>query len=339
MSLTLDWPSQLDTRIVTSFNDGTVSGLPYASAPDRHIESGLAHIFFYGDTVYKLYKTHDDKDHFIKGVLAPTKRRTQYLEHDFAMNQHFGQGVYRERYSVRYRGGVVEVTTYDSHLPHVLYEMQRLDFSENLHERLLARGVNEQELYRLGEETARLQHNATITIPDDVTWFDQASRRVQFLRQFVAWLPEDIQTSFDAAACFNALERHLETNELEYRAISGNQLVPDLDNHDENIFFSEAGIHIIDVVPPMDCWWYGVPESNLTALMVNVETLLGEEAAQHIKAGYDDSTYTAPISENVYEFTRAFSYIISVAHFGSVPEKRDVALAYAARCADLPQRL
>jgi len=338
MSLTLNWPSQLDTLIVDCIKEGRISGLG-EMLPSQHLESGLAHIFFFGDIVYKLYKTHDDKDHFIKGVLAPTTRRTEYLEHDYAMNQHFGQGVYRERYSVQYKEGVALVTPYDSHFPHVLYEMQRLDFTQNLHERLLQGAVSDSELYRVGYETARLQHETTVVIPSDVTWFDQATRRVQFLRQFIDWLPEDIKLSFDVEASFAALNRHLATHEAEYRTISGIQLVPDLDNHDENIFFGEETIHIIDVVPPMDCWWYGVPESNLTAVMVNVETLLGEAAAQQVRAGYDASEHTKAVADNVFEFTRAFSYLISVAHFGSVPEKREVALAYAARCADLPMRL
>ncbi len=339
MSLTLDWPSTLDRLIVTAFHEGRVQGLPYGAVPDQHIESGLAHIFFYGDTVYKLYKTHDDKDHFIKGILAPTTRRKSYLEHDYAMNQHFGQGVYQDRFSVRYFGDVAHVGSYDGHAPHVLYAMRRLDFSQNLHERLLGGTVSDAELFRLGQETARLQHEVTVTIPDDITWFEQAQRRVHFLRQFVDWLDDDIKASFDYEACFAALDRHLHTHEAEYRSIKGNQLVPDLDNHDENIFFSEQGIHVIDVVPPMDCWWFEVPESNLTAVMVNVETLLGESAALKIKAGYDASEYSAPVAANVFEFTRAFSYIISVAHFGSIKDKQDIGLAYAARCADLPARL
>ncbi len=86
--LTTNWTNIYDDLIVTAFKAGRVSGA-VSGQPTEVMESGLAHIFFYDDVVYKLYKTHADKDHFIKGVLAPTKRRQVFMEHDFAVNNHF----------------------------------------------------------------------------------------------------------------------------------------------------------------------------------------------------------------------------------------------------------
>lgn len=338
MSITLDWPELLDKKIVQAILNGDISGNIHG-APDKHIESGLAHIFFFGDSVFKLYKTHNDKDHFIKGVLAPTNRRRAYIEHDFAMNKHFGQGVYKQLHGVRVDGETITITEFDGEAIHVLFEMDRLDFDHNLHERLLRKEITDDELFLLGFETARLTDETVVLPPADISWYSQATARMRFLEQFVDWLPEDIKESFDSPACFAAMRRHLDVHKEEYERIVGNALKPDLDNHDENVFLGKETIHIIDVVPPMDCWWFGVPESNLTSLMVNVETLLSEDAAVKIKDGYLQYHQVTEIPENLFEFTRAFSYVISVAHFGSVPEKRDIALRYAARCADIPTRL
>jgi len=330
MKVTLDWPEMLDKLVVERVLAGAVSGLN--GEPDRHIETGLAHVFFFGDSVFKLYKTHNDKDHFIKGVLAPTSRRRSYIEHDFAMNKHFGQGVYKKLHGVEYREGEIAISDFDGNSIHVLFEMDRLDFNHNLHERLLRKEITDDELYLLGFETARLTDESVVLPPENISWYSQATARMRFLEQFVAWLPSDIRDTFDSEACFTAMRKHLETN-------SGSALKPDLDNHDENVFFSDKTIHVIDVVPPMDCWWYGVPVSNLTSLIVNVETLHSEEAGEKVAQGFKDYHETVTLPENLYEFTRAFSYVISVAHFGSVPDKREIALKYALRCSDIPSRL
>lgn len=337
MKVTLNWPEILDKLVVDRVLAGAVSGLE--GKPDRHIETGLAHVFFYGDSVFKLYKTHNDKDHFIKGVLAPTNRRRSYIEHDFAMNKHFGQGVYKKLHGIEYKDGEIEVSDFDGNAIHVLFEMDKLDFNHNLHERLLRKKITDDELYFLGFETARLTDESVVQPPSNVSWYSQATERMKFLEQFIAWLPSDIRDTFDSKACFDAMYKHLEKHREEYEEISGQELKPDLDNHDENVFFSEGKIHVIDVVPPMSCWWYGVPVSNLTSLVVNVETLHSEEAGEKVARGYKDYHQTATLPENLYEFTRAFNYVISIAHFGSLPEKREVALMYAARCADIPNRL
>jgi len=95
MSVTTDWSTKYDRLIFTAICSGQVTGA-LSGVPDKVIESGLAHIFFYGDTVYKLYKTHDDKGHFIRGVLAPTDQRTAFMRHDFSLNKHFNTGKHQQ---------------------------------------------------------------------------------------------------------------------------------------------------------------------------------------------------------------------------------------------------
>src|SRR6056297_4020246 len=109
--LSLDWTDKLDRLVWEAIMSGRISG-EVRGKPDEIIESGLAHIFFYGNTVYKLYKTYSDKDHFIKGVLAPTNKRTHFLEHDFSLNRHFSKLFYLNRYSLYYTNGEVVVKPY-----------------------------------------------------------------------------------------------------------------------------------------------------------------------------------------------------------------------------------
>lgn len=338
MSISHDWTDILDERVCEAIRAGRVEG-ELSGVPDAVMESGLAHIFFYGNVVYKLYKTHADKDHFIKGVLAPTNRRIAFLEHDYTLNQHFSSDVYLNRYSLQYDNGIVRVLPYNRGSIYVLVEMNRLDFTHNLHERLLRNEISFKELYELGYETARAIATCPITAPDDVNWYDLATARIALLKQFVDWLPEEFGMPVRQARVIDALEKHLARNEEEYRAITGRALAVNVDNHDENIFFVGGRPQFIDLLPPMDSWWFGLPYANLSNVMANVEALYSDTAAAEVKRGYLEYHEHEPIPEHIFGFTRAFAYLISIAHFGSVPEKGEVTKKYLARLKDIPNWL
>lgn len=333
--ITTNWTDILDALVCEAIIAGRVTG-ELTGAPDETFESGLAHIFFYGGTVYKLYKTHADKDHFIKGVLAPTKRRVDFLQHDFALNQHFSGEVYRALHSLWYDEGVVRVTAFDPTSIYTLVEMTRLDFNENLHERLLRGDITETELEELGYETARAIDTSPVTVPEEVNWYDLATKRVALLTQFVDWLPKEFACAIEKSGVLVALTEHLERYRDEYQSYRGAQLTVNVDNHDENVFFVDGRPQFIDLVPPMESWWYGLPFANLSNLMANVEVLHSVEAAAALKRGYLRYFALDALPEHAFAFTHAFAYLISIAHFGSVPEKRAVAKRYLARVNDIP---
>jgi hypothetical protein len=336
--LTPDWTDKLDKLIWEAIVAGKVSG-QIEGKPDEVIESGLAHIFFYGDTVYKLYKTHADKDHFIKGVLAPTNRRTQFMEHDFELNSHFSSSVYLDRHSLDYLDGVVVIRPYDGESIYKLIEMNRLDFDNNLHEQLLRGEVSHDDLFVLGHETAKAVDTCSIRPPDTVNWYDLAHGRVSLLRQFVDWLPEEFGQPVKESMVIEALVVHLEKHKEEYLSLSGEKLVVNLDNHDENVFLIDGKPQFIDLLPPMGSWWYGLPHANLSNLMANVEVLHSKEAALKLKDGYLDYHEGLEIPEHSFGFTHAFAYLISIAHFGSAEGKGDVARGYMKRLEDIPSWL
>lgn len=332
--ITTDWSTRYDTLILNAFLEGRVQGL-LQGVPDSYIESGLAHIFFYGDTVYKLYKTEDDKDHFIKGVLAPTKRRTAFVEHDFAVNQHFSGGVYKQLHSVYYIGDFVSVEEYDSQSIYTLVEMSRLDFSHNLHEQLLRGEVASADMHTLGYEIARSIDSSPLPAPESVHWYDLASARVTLLAQFVDWLPEQYRQVLQDEQVIALLREHLEQNRVEYTAITGSQLSINVDNHDENVFIADGVVLFIDLLPPMDSWWYGLPYANLANVMVNVEVMHSKAAAIDIQNGYFAYHDITSLPEHSFGFVRAFAHLISIAHFGSVPGKEAVTEKYLAQVPEI----
>lgn len=336
--VTLDWTEQYDRLVYQAITQGRVAGA-LQGVPTATEESGLAHIFFYGDTVYKLYKTHADKDHFIKGVLAPTNRRTAFIEHDFAVNKHFSGEVYQTLYSVYLEGEVAVVSPYDGRSIYTLAKMNRLDFATNLHERLLSEQIDLSELKLLGYETARAIDTYTVTIPQAVNWYDLATQRVAFLRQFVDWLPSEFAAPLQAANVIDALQNHLETHQADYRQLNGSALSINIDNHDENIFFVAGKPQTIDVLPPMSCWWYGPAHANLSNIMANIEVLHSAKAAQSVQAGYCEYFQIESLPERSFGFTHAFAYLISIAHFGSVPAKRAVTARYLKRVPEIAQWL
>jgi aminoglycoside phosphotransferase family enzyme len=332
--ITLDWTEQNDRLLHEAISKGRVAGELHG-APTEITESGLAHIFFYGDTVYKLYKTHADKDHFIKGVLAPTNRRTAFIEHDFALNKHFSGEVYKTLHSVYLEGEIAVVGPYDGSSIYTMAQMSRLDFDTNLHGSLLSGDINDDELELLGYQTAQSIDTYTVTVPDEVNWYDLAKERVGFLSQFIDWLPTEFASPLSEARVIEALEKHLEKHAEEYRQLKGGALSVNIDNHDENIFFIAGKPQTIDVLPPMSCWWYGPAHANLSNIMVNIETLHSLEAAQSVQTGYCKYFAIDSLPTPSFGFTHAFAQLISIAHFGSVPEKRAVTERYMQRVPEI----
>jgi aminoglycoside phosphotransferase family enzyme len=330
MSLTTNWSTKYDRLIWEAIVEGRVTGELYGK-PTEVIESGLAHIFFYGDTVYKLYKTHDDKDHFIKGVFAPTEKRAAFIQHDFFLNQHFSSDVYRKLHSVYYRDGGVDVGPFVESSIYTLVEMDRLDFNNNLHELLLRGEIDAESMYLLGHETAHGVATCTIKVPDSVNWYALAAERVTLLKQFVDWLPPSLSQPVRQSSVLERFDEHLERHREEYESIKGDLLTINIDNHDENVFFTNGRPQFIDLLPPMDCWWFGLPYANLSNLMANVEVLHSVEMAKEIERGYFDYFGINGLPAHSYAFTHAFAYMISIAHFGSVPGKEAVAERYLVR--------
>ena len=325
-------------EIVLAIKNGAIDH-PELNAPDTHIETGLAHVFFFGERVFKQYKIVSDPDHFIKGALAPTEKRFDFLERDFTLNQHVSGGIYKEMYTHERIDGSVKFVEYKRTSPHVWFEMERLDFSQNFHEQLLRGEVTDVQLYALGYYTAKLVAESPVAVPEGLNWYELATQRVSFLEQFLSWLPVEYKIAMDDTDCVAVLKQHLENHKKEYESIMEKDLVVSLDNHDENIFFKDNKPLFIDVVPPMQSWWYGVPWLNLANIVVNVETLLSEDSAKIVEAGFMDYNGIKELPKKDYAFARALAYAISVAHFGSLPEKAAVAELYLERCKKIKEWL
>lgn len=330
------YQAQLDEEqlIVDAIKQGAINDTEL-NIPDHHIETGLAHIFFFGDKVFKQYKIVGDEEHFIKGVLAPTQRRQKFIERDFALNQHFSGGVYKKLHAHGLSEGQVHLSDFSPESVHVLCEMDKLDFSQNFHEQLLQKKVGEDDLFALGYFTAESVELSPVSAPREVNWYELAKERIFFLETFIGWLPEECKEDMQNSGCVTALKKHLEDNRGEYETRTGENLVVSLDNHDENIFFKEGKPLFIDVVPPMQSWWYGVPALNLANIVVNVETLMSRKEAEHVERGFMAYHNLQSLPESEYAFTKALALAISAVHFGSLPEKKEVGRLYIDACKEI----
>lgn len=327
--LTYDWPTRLDAEIVTALKSGRVSGV-VSAVPDHHIETGLAHIFFFGDRVFKLYKTHNDHTHFIKGVFAPTRDRIDFLDRDHALNTHFSRGIYQGRHTLRWdETGVCIEPLLESDTPniHLFVEMVRLDFEYNVHELLLAAQVTKDMSYQLGWQTAELVATYEQAVPSDISWYELAIARLGFLEKFIDWLPAKLSSMVIERGYIRRLTSHLERHRDMYQSMTSEYLTVTLDNHDENLFYYDDTLRVIDVLPPMSSWWYGPDYINLANVMTNVSVLASPKLASAVYDGYVAYTGTLPPTQS-FQCALAMAHVISIAHFGSVPEKYELALQY-----------
>jgi aminoglycoside phosphotransferase family enzyme len=307
--------------------------------PDHHIETGLAHVFFFGERVFKQYKIVNDHDHFIKGVLAPTEQRFDFIERDFRINQHFSGGVYKTMYGHELSEHGLTFVPYEKRTPHVWVEMERLDFSRNLHEELLRGAVTDEQLVELGQYIARSVAESPVSVPEGLNWYDLAMKRIGFLEQFIDWMPKERGDILKEAACVATLRAHLENHRSLYERITSEHMVVSMDNHDENVFFQKNGPVFIDVVPPMESWWYGVSWINLANIVVNVEVLLSPEKAALVEQGFMEYHQLTVLPEPEYAFVKALAYVISAVHFGTSEGKEEVGQKYIEACKDIAQWL
>ncbi|MBP6924303.1 MAG: hypothetical protein KBB78_01920, partial [Candidatus Pacebacteria bacterium] len=97
-----------------------------------------------------------------------------------------------------------------------------------------------------------------------------------------------------------------------------------------NIFLHEDGPVFIEVVPPMESWWYGVPWVNVANVVVNVEVLCGGKSAAQVERGFLDHYGLISFPEPDYTFTKALAYVISAIHFGSTEGKEEIGDKYIA---------
>jgi aminoglycoside phosphotransferase family enzyme len=319
-----------EVEIVLAIKRGAISH-PELNEPDHHIETGLAHVFFFGERVFKQYKIVNDHDHFIKGVLAPTERRALFVERDFAINQHFSRRIYKAMHTPAFDEHVT-LYPYDRTSPHVFVEMEKLDFSKNLHEQLIAGVVSNEQLYQLGQYIAESVTGAPRDVPDGLNWYSLAMKRLEFLEQFIDWMPSEKGEILKQAQCVELLREHLEVHRSAYETISSEQLVISMDNHDENVFLRDDGPVFIDVVPPMESWWYGVPWINVANLVVNVSVLQGAASAAYLEQGYLEYLGLTSFPEPEYTFTKALAYLISAVHFGSTEGKEEIGDKYIEVC-------
>lgn len=316
-----------EAELILAIKRGKIAQLA-DRVPDAHIETGLAHVFFYDDVVYKQYKIVGDATHFIKGHLAPTPLRHDFIERDFALNKHFSRGVYRALHGHELGEEESSLVPYQSATPHVWYEMERLNFAENFHEQLLTGAVSPEDLYTLGYFTAEAVANSPVTVPAELNWYSLAQKRLAFLRQFIAWLPDHYRTEMEASRSVEALEQHLENHRTAYEAVTGDMMTVALDNHDENIFLRADGPIFIDVVPPMESWWYGPAVVNLANIVVNVETLISRDAAAEVERGFMSYHGIDALPEPEYSFAKALAIVISAIHFSSIHEKAAIGEQY-----------
>jgi hypothetical protein len=217
--------------------------------------------------------------------------------------------------------------------------MEKLDFSKNFHEQLLEGTVTDEQFYQLGQYLAQSVDESSHAVPAGLNWYELAMKRLGFLEQFIDWMPEEKGREMKGHQCVELLRSHLDTHRSAYEAITSEQLVISMDNHDENIFLRDDGPVFIDVVPPMESWWYGVPWINLANIVVNVETLRGSEAATQVERGFLDHHGRTSLPEPEYAFTKALAYVISAVHFGSTEGKEEVGQKYIDACGKIHQWL
>ncbi|MBI1960845.1 MAG: hypothetical protein HYS43_01045 [Candidatus Liptonbacteria bacterium] len=320
--------------ILSSFEKNEINGLAEHGEKPTHLETGLAHLYFYPRTVYKIYKWTDNPHDPVTGMLAEVATRLAFLERDFAWNRYFSRGVYRKKIGLRLNNGIVRVVPETSPVDDVAFAMERLDERENMHERLLRGEVGKEELYITGRSMARMINEFPAPWPEK-SWYDYALGRILFLEIFFRGIPDEFLSLDSKQRFIQALRRHIEAHKLEYAKITGDQLSISIDNHDENVFRKNGEPLFIDVVPPMEEWRFAVPWLNLYQLSVNVEVLCSRNLADEVEKGYLAYHNQDDISERDRNFARALVMLLNVAHHTLITHKQEIAKKYRDRVGEV----
>ena len=306
-------------NLIEAFEQNLTEGIDM-SAPDKTIETIISKIFFYNETVYKIYKYKK----FFFGDFASSEFRKNFYGEDFYWNNKMAPNVYLALRGVKKSGKKYKFTEL-ADAEDFFIKMKKFDDNKNLTNLLLNGEVSGSELARVAEEMILRLRDLTKSRKSRYTaYFHRDLMDIHFedlegdrnlmymISDFV--LKSKVDKIIDAVKAASAKDDY-------YKRFNSNNLSVLIDNHADNIVFLNNQIEFIDVLPPKESWRVGDLNFAVCRLATDAAVLDSPNLAEAV---YNNC---APIPDKIKAIYETRSALIQTWCFYSV-NKPDIAKKY-----------
>lgn len=276
---------------------------------DKIIETIISKIFFYGQDVYKVYKY---EKFFFADFTSKDSRRKFYME-DFFWNRIMAPNIYLE----------LKPAADDFFI-----KMKKFDDENNLTNLLLKNKISEKDIGKIVSEFVSRMKTLTESRKNSLEYdfnkklIDIHLADLESDKNLLYLIPSFISKNW-ADKTFNFL-KEISTNNSYFLNYNQNNLSLLIDNHADNVLFSNGEADFVDVLPPKESWRVGNLFFNICRFATDIAVLLNEDKAKAVYLEYPNSESIPEQVKRIYEIRSA---LIQMWCFCAV-DKLDIAKKY-----------
>lgn len=273
--------------------------------PDKVIETILSRIYFFGDTVYKVYK----KVNHVPSDFTNPEFRKQFYDADFAWNHTMSPAMYTELGEFVDAEGSTDLCIV----------MKKAD-KPSLHELLLVEAVNETDLRVVAREMMTRIKALTVTrrgsMPDLFAkpYVDLDKMNLEYIRDWL-YLSEKLISKSEVDAYIDLLKNFVST-EAYFKNFNVNDYVTSIDSHTENILYRDGEVDFIDSMPPVRDWRVQNMLYVLSRTVADV-VVLGKGDITTSTVIYDEyeKAYSTKVQPHIVAYLQTVAAFIQITYF------------------------
>lgn len=272
--------------LVEAFEAGNVEGV--IGRPDQIIETVLSKLFFFGDRVFKVYKSEKNSITELDNL-----QRVEFYSQDFSWNNQMSPKIYLKLQPVaETEQGFVNISKEKAENFYIL--MKKIDNSRNLTSLLEKRSISSNELRKIILEMAIKVSLITKANKDEIDqilnigWFEFNRKNIESLKWVYdahPYLPKN--KSEKIISFLNDFIR----KETYFSSTICPRTSASIDNQSDNIIFLDGQVHFIDIYPPQKIWRARDDLFLVSRVATDVAALAGMETAEVL---YDEYKKIAP---------------------------------------------
>ncbi len=278
------WYYRKMSNLIDVIENGDFNNL---GKPERIIETLLSKLFFFGDDVYKVYKSN--KAFF--GDFSDGLFRKSFYNDDFIWNNTMAPDVYIKLGRVKEEEGVlVETSSDDAEDYYIL--MKKIDDTQTLFNLIKSGGVKKEDLEFISSEMYSRVQKLTEKKKEDMSelfntsYVDLDLKNLGTTREWLRMAPELISDS-EADSIIETLRNFVSTS-LVFKDFNTEGYFASIDNHTGNILFYDDKVNFIDSMPPMDIWRVQNPAYVISRPATDLEVLIDKEHADIMFAKFEE---------------------------------------------------
>ncbi|MDP2741418.1 MAG: hypothetical protein Q8O66_01875 [bacterium] len=292
--------------------------------PDKIIETIISRLYFYGDSVYKVYKYGK----FFFGDFGSPDFRKNFYKEDFYWNNIMAPDIYlnlKGTAAVNDEHKITELSVAED----FFIEMKKFDDNKNLTNLLLQKQISENDIKKIISEMVTRIKEITENKKSDPTYnFNQKLIDINLAdlesdANLLHLIPSFISAE-KTDKIFNFLENISKDNPY-FKNYDSNNLSALIDNHADNVIFLDERVEFIDVLPPKKSWRIGDIHFIVSRIATDMAVLWEKEKADMLYSIYQKDNKPIPIEiTSIYEIRSA---LIQMWCFYS-QDKLDIAQKY-----------